>query len=176
MLKRLLVVILAAGLSAAALADDVNDQPDLKVDLAAVVSARSVSPVAGISSAGQPDEAALGVFAEQGYSTVIDLRTAGENRGIDESGVVQELGMEYIHFPIAGTEAVNFENARKLDQLIGDADGPVLIHCGSANRVGALLALRRSLEGADDGAAIEYGREGGLTGLEGRVRDVLGSE
>jgi len=63
-----------------------------------------------------------------------------------------------------------------LDELIAAANGPVLIHCGSGNRVGALLALRESLAGADDEAAIEYGKEGGLTGLEDRVRDVLGAE
>ena len=77
MMKRLLIMILAAGLSAASLAEDVGARSELKVDLAAVVSTGVVTPVDGITSAGQPDEAALKVFAEQGYTTVIDLRTAG---------------------------------------------------------------------------------------------------
>jgi uncharacterized protein (TIGR01244 family) len=175
MMKRLLVIILAAGLSAAALAEDVNARLELKVDLAAVVSTGVVTPVDGITSAGQPDEAALKVFAEQGYTTVIDLRTAGEDRGIDEPSVVEGLGMEYVLLPI-GRDAIDFESAEMLDKLIKDADGPVLVHCGSGNRVGALLALRKSMDGADDEAALEYGRKGGMTGLEARVKKALTEE
>lgn len=175
-MKQLLVLILAAGLAAALFAGDANPVPVLKVDLDAVISAGVVSPVDGISSAGQPDEAALTVFAEQGYTTVIDLRTEGEDRGIDESAVIENLGMEYVLFPIAGRDAISYDNARKLDQLIENAEGPVLIHCGSANRVGALLALRKSLKGADDETALEHGREGGMTRLEGRVMEVLSTK
>jgi len=63
-----------------------------------------------------------------------------------------------------------------LDILIAEADGPVLVHCGSANRVGALLALRKSMAGADDEAALEYGRKGGMTSLEPRVKEALTEE
>ncbi len=142
----------------------------------AVVADGVVNPVDGISSAGQPDAAALEVFAKQGYTTIIDLRTEGENRGLDEEAVVADLGMTYINFPIAGGDAISFENARELDKLLGEVDGPVLLHCGSANRVGALLALRESLGGATDEDALEYGRAGGMTRLEKRVMDVLDSE
>ena len=173
MIKRLIVLMVSVLAVATAFAEDVNSNATLKVDLDAVVSTGFVQPVDGISSAGQPDEAALAVFAEQGYTTVIDLRTEGEDRGIDESTVIEELGMEYVLFPIAGMDAINFDNAKKLNQLIEDADGPVLVHCASANRVGALLALQKSLDGADDAAALAYGKEGGVTRLEGRVREVL---
>ena len=80
--------------------------------------------------------------------------------------------MEYVLFPIGGN-GITFDNARKLDELIEAAEGPVLVHCASANRVGALLALRKSLEGADDETALEYGRQGGMTRLEGRVKEAL---
>jgi len=170
MTKLLLAMILAAGLSAAWA--DADTAPELKVDLAAVVSTGEVVPVDGMTSAGQPDEAAFGVFAKQGYTTVIDLRTEGEDRGIDEPEVVEGLGMEYISLPI-GRDDINLENAQFLDRLLESADGPVLVHCGSGNRVGALLALRESLNGADDEAALEYGRKGGMTGLEGTVKEAL---
>ena len=170
MTKLLLAMILAAGLSAAWA--DADTAPELKVDLAAVVSTGEVVPVDGMTSAGQPDEAAFGVFAKQGYTTVIDLRTEGEDRGIDEPEVVEGLGMKYISLPI-GRDDINLENARFLDRLLESADGPVLVHCGSGNRVGALLALRESLNGADDEAALEYGRKGGMTGLEGTVKEAL---
>lgn len=173
MFKAILVTFVAVVFSAAALAGDVRDNATLKVDLGAVVKTGVVKPVDGITSAGQPDKAALAVFAEHGYTTVIDLRTEREDRGMDEATVIDELGMEYIVFPIAGADAINFDNAAKLDALIKNADGPVLVHCGSANRVGALLALAKSLDGADDTSALAYGKEGGMTRLEGRVKEVL---
>lgn len=147
----------------------------LKVDLQSVVEVGAVQPVNGITSAGQPDQAAFKVFANSGYAAVIDLRTAGEERGLDEQAVVEELGMDYLSLPI-GSDGISFENARALDELLGAYNKPVLVHCRSGNRVGALLALRASLEGADDAAAIEAGKQGGLKSLEGEVRGVLDND
>ena len=173
MRKIIIVTLLAALASTVVLADELVTEPALKVDLGIVVSTGFVKPVDGLTTAGQPDAAALKIFAEHGYTTVIDLRTEPEDRGMDEASVIGELGMEYIILPIGSAEAISFENAKKLDKLIADADGPVLVHCGSANRVGALLALSKSLGGADDEAAIDYGREAGMSSLEGRVQQVL---
>jgi len=136
----------------------------------------AVSPVDGVTSAGQPDQAALEVFADAGYATVIDLRGEGEDRGFDEAAVVEDLGLHYVTLPIEDSDAISFENARKLDALLQEYPGPVLVHCGSGNRVGALLALRASLEGADDERALAVGREGGLTGLESVVQERLAED
>ena len=120
MTKLLLAMILAAGLSAAWA--DTDTAAELKVDLATVVNTGVVVPVDGLTSAGQPDEAALSVFAKQGYTTVIDLRTAGEDRGIDEAAVVESLGMEYIILPI-GRDDINFDKARSLAEGNSEAYG-----------------------------------------------------
>ncbi len=172
---RSFAAVLALVAFSTTFADEVVKDSPLKVDLAAVVSSGAVQPVDGMTSAGQPDEAALKVFAEQGYTTVIDLRTEGEDRGMDEAAVVEALGMNYVILPI-GRDSISFDSARSLDKLIADAAGPVLVHCGSANRVGALLALRKSLDGADDDTALAYGREGGMTSLESQVKEVLSTD
>ncbi len=168
MVKFYLAVVLAGVLAMAALADD------LKVDLQVVVAGGEVHPVDGVSAAGQPDADAFKVFADSGYVAIIDLRAEHEPRGLDEQAVVEGLGMDYVLMPIVDTAAINFENARRLDEVLKQYDEPVLIHCGSSNRVGALLALRASLNGADDEGALQAGRDGGLTGLEVRVIEVLG--
>ena len=148
----------------------------LHVDVGAVVERNSVTPVDGITSAGQPDQATLAVFGDNGYVAIIDIRGEKENRGMDEKAVVEALGMDYVLLPIASEDDISFENAKKLDELLAAYDGPVLIHCGSGNRVGALLALRQSMNGADDAAAIAYGKQGGLTGLEPVVQQRLGEK
>lgn len=162
----LLVLVACAG------EPEVTAASPLKVDLDTVVADGTVHPVDGMTAAGQPDEAAFKVFADSGYVAVIDLRTAGESRGLDEAAVVEELDMDYVSMPI-GPDGINFENAKTLDELIKGYEDPVLVHCGSSNRVGALLALRASLEGADDEAALNAGREGGLTRLEPKVLELL---
>ena len=51
---------------------------------------------------------------------------------------------------------------------------PVLLHCGSGNRVGALLALAAfHVDGRPADAALQYGLDSGLTRLEPVVRDHL---
>jgi uncharacterized protein (TIGR01244 family) len=176
-MNKLLPVILAAFLAVSACAGEpkATALSPLKVNLDEIVARGVVHPVNGLTAAGQPDEASLKVFADSGYAAVIDLRTAGEERGLDEPAVVEELGMDYVSLPI-GRDGISFENARSLDELIKSYEGPVLVHCGSSNRVGALLALRASLDGADDAAALDVGLEGGLTGLESKVREVLATD
>ncbi len=167
------LTVFALAFGAAADETDLGAVTGLKVDLEQVVELGIVSSVDGVTSAGQPDEAALEVFADAGYATVIDLRGTGEDRGFDEAAVVEDLGLHYVTLPIGDKDAISFDNARKLDELLEQYPGPVLVHCGSGNRVGALLALRASLDGADDEKALTLGREGGLTGLESVVRERL---
>ena len=176
-MRRFLISSFAAlSLALLACAGNGANEPvaTLKADVAEVVAAGAVQPVNGITSSGQPDEAALEVFAESGYAAVIDIRTAGEDRGMDdEQAVVEGLGMDYVLMPVRGSDGITFENAAALDKLIDSYDGPVLVHCGSANRVGALLALQKVAEGMNEEQALEYGREAGMTRLEGAVRKAL---
>ena len=168
-MRHLLLVLLLIGTFACA----GDPSPGaVKVDLDKVVKQGEVSPVDGLTSAGQPDEAALVVFAQSGYGAVIDMRTPGENRGFDEPAAVERLGMEYVAFPIDGDD-ITFEKARELDTLLSTYDEPVLLHCASGNRVGALLALREFLDSGDYDKALQTGRDGGMTSLEGRVRATL---
>lgn len=170
------VALLALTLFAfAAIADEGGR--GIYVDLDEAVAAGKVEAVDGISSSGQPDKKSLKVFAESGFAVVIDVRGPDEDRGMDDfPGAVEALGMEYVPFPIVDADEISFETAGKLDALLQGTEGPVLIHCASGNRVGALLALRHSLTGADDESAIGYGKDAGMTRLEPRVREVLEAE
>jgi len=156
------------GFAAACAADKAPDsQLRTYVDIASVVESGHVQPVDGITAAGQPDVAALQVFADSGYVAIIDMRGPDEDRGMDdEKGIVEGLGLEYVAFPIHNADELTFDKAKELDGLIESYDRPVLLHCGSSNRVGAILALRHSLNGASDEEALEHGKAGGLTRLE----------
>ena len=130
-------------------------------------------PADGITAAGQPNEAEFKELADDGYAAVIDLRTAREDRGLDEETTVEELGMDYVELPIDGRDGINFENAKKLHQILSNYDEPVLVHCGSSNRVGALFALRAKMNGANDEDALAFGKYAGMTSLESTVKTRL---
>lgn len=132
-------------------------------------------PSSTLITGGQPEAAAWPVAAAQGVTTVINLRPDRELGERDEAGEVTGAGLVYRQLPVDGAGDITEANARTLWQWIQGAPGTVLVHCGSGNRVGALLAIAAAREaGMAPEAAIEYGRSAGLGGAEAKVREVLG--
>lgn len=139
---------------------------DIRADASSLVGRQFVS-------SGQPDAEVLSIAKDAGFTTIVDLRMDSEDRGMDEVAEVAALGMQYVSLPIAGADGISFENAAELDKILAASDGPVLVHCGSGNRVGALFALREKLAGATDEEALSAGKVAGLTRLEGVVKERL---
>ncbi len=125
-------------------------------------------------TAGQPSSADFERLNTFGVSHVINLRTQGEHTKFDAEKLSEKLGLSYMVLPIAGSAGINKENALKLDQLLNQSKGKVFLHCGSSNRVGALLALREFyVKGKSAEAALKYGKEAGLSSLKGHVKSIL---
>jgi len=114
-------------------------------------------PFEYVVTAGQPEEEHLKRLAEAGYKTVVDLRTPGETPRPDEWGmVVRQAGMEYVNIPV-GHKDIDNETFDRFRELIRDGGRrPVLVHCSSANRVGAILIPYLIL---DEGSTPEKARE-----------------
>ena len=163
------IISLALLLAASAFADDQWATPtidEIRADSSVLEGVRMVST-------GQPDQAVLEAAKDAGFVAVIDLRTEGEDRGLDEAAAVEALGMSYLSLPVAWAAGTTFENAAKLDAMLSEIDGPVFLHCQSGNRIGALVALQAGKDGASVDEAIALGKEAGLTRLEGHVRGML---
>ena len=134
-------------------------------------------PVAGVLSGGQPTQDQIAAAGSAGYKTVINLRAETEPGFEWEAAAVKAAGMAYVLIPVAGAAGLTKDNVARLDAALKEAaaNGPALLHCGSGNRIGAMLALRAAwLEGKDPAAALEYGKATGLTGLEPTVKSMLG--
>ena len=71
--------------------------------------------------------------------------------------------MTYVHIPIT-TFSITEEKVEQLAELLANAeDAPVLLHCGSSNRVGGLWYIYRALyDGLSEEEAMEEGVEHGL--------------
>lgn len=124
-------------------------------------------------SAGQPSAAQLQQAAAAGVTTVIDLRQPGEDRGFDETAAAEQLGLRYVRIPVAGAAGLTDANARALRTALAQSDGPVLLHCASGNRAGALLALLQARDGVSVEQALQFGRSAGMTSLEAPTRALL---
>lgn len=123
----------------------------------------------------QPTVTQLKAVAKAGYRTVITLRTPGEVGGRGEKEIVEELGMRFVAIPISGADDLTVENAKALAIELSAVDAPpVLLHCGSSNRVGALLGLKEfAVDGADPATAMALAKKAGITKLEPALRDVI---
>lgn len=134
-------------------------------------------PVAGLLTGGQPTQEQIEAAAHAGYRTVINMRGEGED-GFDwEPELVEKLGMKYEHLPVTGKDSLTRERIEQIDAVLDAAlaEGPVLLHCASGNRIGAVMALRAAwVEGMDPEEALAYGRASGMTRTEGMTRELLG--
>lgn len=134
------------------------------------------SPARGLCSGGRPRPEHLQAARDKGVRTVIDLCPPGEAADYDEAALVQALGMHYVNIPVAGPADLTRENAQKLAAAMHEAGTghPVLLHCASGNRAGALLALKaRFVDGKSAAEALALGRAAGLRALEPVVAQLI---
>ncbi len=134
-------------------------------------------PLPDVYAAGQPSADQLASLAQEGVRTVINLRAPDEPVEFDETREAERLGLRHVSIPIAGPKDLTPENLARFSRELADARsaGGVLVHCASANRVGAMLALDEGLSNGKSAAdALSLGRAAGLTTLEPAVTEMLG--
>jgi uncharacterized protein (TIGR01244 family) len=162
------------ALFVAAVAFTATAQVPEKVDPAAIPNYRLVKP--GLATAAQPTPEGLRSLKEKGFKTVINLRAETEPGVKEEKAAVEEQGLRYVWVPFT---AATFSQD-KVDQVrkaLEDPEaGPILLHCASANRVGAVLTVIEVQRGKSYEEALAAGKAIGLTNpqlLEG-VDKLLG--
>lgn len=103
---------------------------------------------ATIGCGGATEATALPALKKEGFVTVINLRLASEpGANVEQSQqAAMVAGLKYIHLPFdaAAPDSRVVENF--LSAVATKANQPVYIHCGSANRVGAVWMIKRVLQ------------------------------
>lgn len=95
-----------------------------------------------LTTAGQPTEAQLRAAAAEGFTTVINLVPPGSvNELPDEAGLIEELGLAYIHIPVDWNRPTDADFAAFVAALDRLAGGKLLIHCAANYRVTAFYGL-----------------------------------
>lgn len=117
-------------------------------------------PYENLTVSGQPSLEQLQALADEGYTTIINLRREGEFDDFDEAAVISDLGMNYVQIPLDNIGSITESDAKALNLAISSASGPVLLHCASGGRAGGLLGIERYLfHGASEDEAIEIAIE-----------------
>src|SRR5690606_34987366 len=102
----------------------------------------AVSPEQGVIAAGRIGPGEVAALRDAGFHHVIDLTPDAETPGFDEASAVRAAGLRYSNLPLAGASDLTRENVLAFDTLLAGAERPLLVHCASGNRVGAMAALR----------------------------------
>lgn len=127
-----------------------------------------------IANAGLLHDGGLEEAQALGFRLIVDLRGEDERGVSDEKSSAQKLGVNYVNIPVT-RRAPQWNQVDELAALIHDpANYPILIHCVSSNRSGAIWSLYRANVGVSAVTAIEEGRTAGLASREPAVRKMLG--
>ena len=107
---------------------------------------------ATVACAGATPPEAMAELKARGFASVINFRTAGERGATVDAGqaTAEAAGLRYHHLPFREPSA---EVAEAFLATVGDpSNQPAFIHCGSANRVGAMWLIKRVKQ---DGWAVD---------------------
>jgi uncharacterized protein (TIGR01244 family) len=101
---------------------------------------------ATVACGGATEPSALAALAAEGFKSVINLRLGSEPGVADEAGVVEKAGLTYIHLPMDPMAPEDATAEQFLEAIANPAHQPVYVHCASANRVGAVWAIKRVVQ------------------------------
>lgn len=109
------------------------------------------------------------ILAEHGFRTIIDLRTPAEGTN-EEKQAVEAADLHYINIPVTG-EGINQKQLATFTKVIENTAKPILVHCASGNRAGAMWVAYRISQGVAPEIAIEEGKAAGMKAeMEQKVR------
>jgi uncharacterized protein (TIGR01244 family) len=103
---------------------------------------------ATVGCGGATDPSAMAGLKKEGYMSVINLRLpTEEGANIDAArAAAQSAGLKYIHLPFNAAMPDTKVVSDFLGAVADKSNQPVFIHCGSANRVGAMWMIKRALQ------------------------------
>ncbi len=135
---------------------------------------RNVHAIGDLYTSGQFGKDDIGIIQERKIRRVISLRTVEEVKW-DEAAAIKSAAIKFNSIPFGAPDTLNdsvFDQVRRLLRQ----RGKVLLHCGSANRVGAVWLTYRVLDqGVPLKAALREAKTIGLRtpGFETKAVDYI---
>lgn len=124
-----------------------------------------------LATSGSLSKGSAQELAQHGFKTIIDLRTETEGTS-SEKAAVESAGMTYINIPVTGA-GIDAEQLAIFVKAFEQAATPILLHCASGNRAGAMWTTYRLHQGIPTEIAFEEGRTAGMQpSLEEKVKST----
>ena len=161
---RVLIIILALASSSGISA---KDQVPYATQINDLMRYSRVTP--NIATSGALTKDGIQELVKHSFQTVIDLRVESEGTP-SEKKAVEAAGITYINIPITSA-GVDDSQLTAFKQALEQAAPPVLIHCATGNRAGAMWTAYRLNEGTAPEIAFKEGRAAGMNaGMEEKIR------
>lgn len=98
---------------------------------------------------GQPSEADIETLAKDGYKSVVNFRTEGEEEQPlspdEEKNKVVAAGMKYLHVPVS-MESIDQSKVDAFREQLKSLPKPVFAHCKTGKRAGAMTMMHVAVE------------------------------
>lgn len=128
------------------------------------------------SAGGQPTPETLKQLAEQGYKSVVNLRSPDEAGALtDEQQQAEAAGLQYINVPLKPTEA-NADLAAVVLSKVEELPTPVYFHCAAGGRASALALIAFATQhGLDREAVLAKAQELGVNPEQPHLKQFVES-
>ncbi len=110
-----------------------------------------------LSTGGQPTSVQLEEVARSGFQVVINLAPIHANYSLpDEKGLVEKLGMGYVHIPVKWNQPTDSDFHRFSDAMQANSQKRIFAHCAANYRVSSFVTIYRILyQGWDKQEALK---------------------
>ncbi len=99
-----------------------------------------------LAIAGQLTLDELQQLAEEGYRSVVNLRSPNESGFLDsEQQKAEHLGLCYVNLPIQ-TQKMNLDDVLPIIQQLTGLAKPMLVHCDNGRRASIVVLLQIAIE------------------------------
>jgi uncharacterized protein (TIGR01244 family) len=117
-----------------------------------------------LATGGQPSADTVAKLKEMGFKTVVNLRGSDEAPDVvREKAAVEAQGLRYVSIPIT-PDTFSSDAVEAVRRILDDEQAaPILLHCSSANRVGAVWGVIERRRGSSLADAEAEARKIGLS-------------
>lgn len=125
----------------------------------------------------QPSEEEINQLNQQGFKTVVNFRTVGEDEQPlspdAEGGKVKAAGMEYLHIPVS-MKSMGPELVDQFRSKYPNLPKPVFAHCKSGKRAGAMVMMHMAVqEGMSGEQTLQKAEEMGFKCEQEELREFV---
>ncbi|MGV2827458.1 beta-lactamase hydrolase domain-containing protein [Myxosarcina sp. GI1(2024)] len=125
----------------------------------------------------QPTKEDFSEIKQQGFQSVVNLRTAEEQdltlSPSKEGEIVRDLVMEYLHLPVS-RENLDSERVDRFRQETAKLPKPILVHCHTGRRSGAFVMMDVALtEGMTGEETLQKAKDMGFKCDVPRLEDFV---